>query len=135
VREVKPGIKDRVRPKLDLIMADGRARCDRELMEIIFCNRRVVQWELEKMHRDGLVHIAGWAKAGNSYRWRPQYALGIGVDVPCPPRLGRTSTQLVQAYRAKLTIEDKAFKDARRRQKERVVKRDPLVAAFFGSVK
>ena len=135
MREVKPGIKDRVRPKLDLIMADGRARCDRELMEIIFCNRRVVQWELEKMHRDGLVHIAGWAKAGNSYRWRPQYALGIGVDVPCPPRLGRTSTQLVQAYRAKLTIEDKAFKDARRRQKERVVKRDPLVAAFFGSVK
>lgn len=134
MREVKPGIKDRVRPKLDLIMADGRARCDRELMEIIFCNRRVVQWELEKMHRDGLVHIAGWAKAGNSYRWRPQYALGIGVDVPCPPRLGRTSTQLVQAYRAKLTIEDKAFKDARRRQKERVIKRDPLVAAFFGSV-
>jgi hypothetical protein len=114
-------------------MADGRARCDRELMEIIFCNRRVVQWELEKMHRDGLVHIAGWAKAGNSYRWRPQYALGIGVDVPCPPRLGRTSTQLVQAYREKLTIEDKAFKDARRRQKERVVRRDPLVAAFFGS--
>jgi hypothetical protein len=135
VREVKPGIKDRVRPKLDLVMADGRARCDRELMEIIFCNRRVVQWELEKMHRDGLVHIAGWAKAGNSYRWRPQYALGTGVDVPCPPRLGRTSTQLVQAYRDKLTIEDKAFKDARRRQKERVVKRDPLVAAFFGSVK
>lgn len=135
MREVKPGIKDRVRPKLDLIMADGRARCDRELMEIIFCNRRVVQWELEKMHRDGLVHIAGWAKAGNSYRWRPQYALGIGVDVPCPPRLGRTSTQLVQAYRARLTIEDKAFKDARRRQKERVIKRDPLVAAFFGSVK
>ena len=133
MREVKPGIKDRVRPKLDLIMADGRARCDRELMEIIFCNRRVVQWELEKMHRDGLVHIAGWAKAGNSYRWRPQYALGIGVDVPCPPRLGRTSTQLVQAYREKLTIEDKAFKDARRRQKERVVRRDPLVAAFFGS--
>ena len=135
MREVKPGIKNRVRPKLDLIMADGRARCDRELMEIIFCNRRVVQWELEKMHRDGLVHIAGWAKAGNSYRWRPQYALGIGVDVPCPPRLGRTSTQLVQAYRARLTIEDKAFKDARRRQKERVIKRDPLVAAFFGSVK
>jgi hypothetical protein len=40
----------------------------------------------------------------------------------------------VQEYREKLTIEDKAFKDARRRQKERVVKRDPLVAAFFGSV-
>ncbi len=129
----KPGIKDRVRPKLDLIMADGRARCDRELMEIIFCNRRVVQWELEKMHRDGLVHIAGWAKAGDSYRWRPQYALGAGIDVPCPPPTGRTSTRRVQEFREKLTIEDKAFKDAKRRQQRRVVKRDPLVAAFFGS--
>jgi hypothetical protein len=132
--QAKPGIKDRVRPKLDLIMADGRARCDRELMEIIFCNRRVVQWELEKMHREGLVHIAAWAKAGDSYRWRPQYALGAGVDAPCPPPTGRTNTRRVQEYREKLTIEDKAFKDARRRQKERVVRRDPLVAAFFGSV-
>jgi hypothetical protein len=34
-----------------------------------------------------------------------------------------------------MSVEDKAFKDARRRQKQRVVKRDPLVAAFFGSVK
>jgi hypothetical protein len=31
-----------------------------------------------------------------------------------------------------MTIEDKAFKDAKRRQQRRVVKRDPLVAAFFG---
>jgi hypothetical protein len=34
-----------------------------------------------------------------------------------------------------MTIEDKAFKDAKRRQQRRVVKRDPLVAAFFGGVK
>jgi hypothetical protein len=40
----------------------------------------------------------------------------------------------VQQYRGSLSIEDKAFKDARRRQQRRVVKRDPLVAAFFGSV-
>jgi hypothetical protein len=84
------------------------------------------------MHREGLVHIAAWSPAGDSYRWRPQYALGIGVDVPCPPPTGRTNTRRVQEYREKMTIEDKAFKDARRRQKERVVKRDPLVAAFFG---
>ncbi len=129
------GLKPRIRPKLELVLADGRARCDRELVEIIFCERRSVQRELEKMHDQKLVHIGGWAKAGDSYRWRPQYRLGTGEDMPCPPPTGRTSTQRVHQYRAKMTADDKDFLDARRRQQRRVVKRDPLVAAFFGSVK
>lgn len=132
---MQAGLKPRIRPKLELVLADGRARCDRELVDIIFCERRSVQRELEKMHQQGLVHIAGWAKAGASYRWRPQYRLGEGDDVPCPPPTGRTSTQRVHEFRAKMTADDKDFADARRRQQRRVVKRDPLVAAFFGSVK
>ena len=132
---MQAGLKPRIRPKLAIAMADGRARCDRELMEIIHCERRSVQRILQQMHDEGLVHIAGWAPAGDSYRWRPQYQLGDGDDVDCPPPNGNSSTQRVHAYRAKLTADDKDFLDARRRQKRRVVKRDPLVAAFFGSVK
>lgn len=128
------GLKPRIRPKLDLVLADGRARCDRELVDIIFCERRSAQRELKKMHQQGLVHIAGWAKARDSYRWRPKYKLGCANDVPHPPLTGRTSTELVHAFRAKMTADDKDFSDARRRQKRRVVKRDPLVAAFFGSL-
>lgn len=124
------GLMPRIRPKLEIALADGRARCDRELMEIICCERRPVQRRLQEMHAEGLVHIAGWAKAGQSYRWRPMYKLGAGEDVPPPPTL--TSTQRVHAYRAKLTADDKDFGEARRRQQRRVVKRDPLVAAFFG---
>lgn len=127
-----PGLKPRIRPKLDLVMADGRARCDRELVDIIFCERRSVQRELEKMHQQGLVHIAGWAKAGDSYRWRPKYQLGAGNDVPAPALTGRSNTQRVQEFRANLTADDKDFLEARRRQKRRVIKRDPLTAAFFG---
>jgi hypothetical protein len=129
------GLKPRIRPSLFIALADGVARCDRELMDIIHCDRRAVQRVLQDMHDQGLVHIAGWMPAGDSYRWRPQYRLGQGDDVDCPLPTGRTSTQRVQAYRGSLSIEDKAFKDARRRQQRRVVKRDPLVAAFFGSVK
>ena len=129
------GLKPRIRPKLELVLADGRARCDRELVEIIFCERRSVQRELEKMHDQKLVHIGGWAKAGDSYRWRPQYRMGQGDDVDCPLPTGRTSTQRVHQFRTKMTADDKDFLDARRRQQRRVVKRDPLVAAFFGSVK
>jgi hypothetical protein len=126
------GLKPRIRPSLLIALADGKARCDRELMTIIHCDRRAVQRVLQDMHDQGLVHIADWMPAGESYRWRPQYKLGQGDDVDCPLPTGRTSTQRVQAYRGALTIEDKAFKDAKRRQKRRVVKRDPLVAAFFG---
>jgi len=129
------GLKPRIRPSLLIALADGKARCDRELVDIIYCDRRAVQRVLQDMHDQGLVHIAGWMPAGDSYRWRPQYKLGQGDDVDCPLPVGRTSTQRVQQYRGSLSIEDKAFKDARRRQKRRVVKRDPLVAAFFGSVK
>ena len=85
------------------------------------------------MHKQKLVHIAGWAKAGDSYRWRPKYKMGEGVDVPAPALTGRSSTQRVKEFRAKLSADDKDFADARRRQKRRVVKRDPLTAAFFGS--
>ena len=127
-----PGLIPRIRPKLESVLADGRARCDRELVDIIFCERRSVQRELEKMHKQGLVHIAGWAKAGDSYRWRPKYKMGAGDDVPAPALTGRTSTQRVQEFRAKLSADDKDFADARRRQKRRVIKRDPLTAAFFG---
>lgn len=129
---MQAGLKGRIRPKLELVLADGRARCDRELVDIIFCERRSVQRELEKMHQQGLVHIAGWAKAGASYRWRPMYKLGAGEDMPHPPTM--TSTQRVHQFRDQLTADDKDFGDAKRRQQRRVVKRDPLVAAFFGSV-
>ena len=129
------GLKPRVLPSLLIALADGTPRCDRELMEIVFSNRRVVQRRLQELHAQGLVHIAAWSPAGDSYRWRPMYKMGFGVDVPCPPPTGRTSTQRVKEFRAKMTIEDKAFKDAKRRQQRRVVKRDPLVAAFFGGVK
>ncbi len=128
------GLKPRIRTSLMIALADGVPRCDRELMTIIYCNRRAAQRVLESMHDQGLLHIAAWAKAGNSYRWRPQYKMGPGDDVPCPPPTGSsTSTQRVHAYRAKLTADDKDFLDARRRQKRRVIKRDPLTAAFFGS--
>jgi len=38
----------------------------------------------------------------------------------------------IRKHREKMSADDKDFGNARRRQKRRVVKRDPLVAAFFG---
>ena len=129
------GQKPRVRPSVLLALADGAGRCDHELMKIIHCNRRAVQRVLQAMHSEGLLHVSGWVPAGNSYRWRPQYRLGIGEDVPHPPLIGRSSTQRVHAHRASLSADDKDFKKARRRQLRRTIKVDPLTAAFFGGIK
>lgn len=127
------GLKPRIRPRLEQVMQDGIPRCDRELMRIIHCERRPVQRVLVAMHGEGLLHIAGWMQAGSSYRYRPQYAWGAGEDVPPPPLTGRDSTTRVQEFRAKMNADERDFAAARRRQKRRVIRRDPLVAAFFGS--
>lgn len=126
------GLTGRIRPAILKTLEDGVPRCDRELMKIVHCTRRAAQRILQELHGEGLVHIAGWMQAGASYRWRPQYVWGEGEDLPPPPLTGRDSTRRVQDYRAKMSVEDKAFADARRRQKRRVIKRDPLTAAFFG---
>jgi hypothetical protein len=127
------GLKERILPKLHEVMQDGIPRCDRELMRLIHCERRSVQRILAAMHSEGLLHIEGWMQAGSSYRYRPQYVLGAGEDVPHPPTKPRHSTPAVQKFRAKMSADDRDFAAARRRQKSRVIRRDPLVAAFFGS--
>lgn len=129
------GLKPRVRLGILLALADGTPRCDRELTEIIHCTRRPAQRMLEAMRSEGLVHIASWTKAGESYRHRPQYRLGPGDDAPHPPLIGRSSTQRVNDHRASLSADDKDFKRARRRQLRRTIKVDALTAAFFGGVK
>lgn len=129
------GLKPRVRPSILLALSDGTPRCDRELMEIVHCARRPAQRTLEALRSEGLVHIAGWVPAGASYRYRPQYRLGIGEDVPHPPLIGRSSTQRVHDHRASLSADDRDFKRARRRQLRRTIKVDALTAAFFGGVK
>jgi hypothetical protein len=47
---MKAGLKPRVLPSLLIALADGRPRCDRELMDIVFSNRRVVQRRLQQLH-------------------------------------------------------------------------------------
>jgi hypothetical protein len=49
-----------------------------------------------------------------------------------PPIKDAKSTARVHKFRESLNADDKDFGAARRRQKRRVIKRDPLTAAFFG---
>jgi hypothetical protein len=58
---------------------------------------------------------------------------GIGVDAVKPKPL--TVLEKARKWKANESVEHREFRLARQRQLRRKVKRDPLVAAFYGLVK
>jgi len=58
------------------------------------------------------------------------WALGDGVDAEYPTF--RTNAERQRDYRKRMSADDRDFLKARRRQRRRTIKIDPLTAAFFG---
>ena len=58
------------------------------------------------------------------------WALGDGVDAEYPTF--RSNAERQRDYRKRMSADDKDFLKARRRQRRRTIKIDPLMAAFFG---
>ena len=96
-----------------------------------FCARRSAARILFDLHRHELVHISGYTRVSANGQWRPLWSWGDGEDAIAPGPV--PGSERIKKYRDKMSADDKDFDAARRRQKRRVVKRDPLVAAFFGS--
>jgi hypothetical protein len=61
------------------------------------------------------------------------YRYGIGIDAIKP--LPSSVSDRVRKWRRKESLDDKAFRQARDRGRKVKIRRDPLVAAFFGEVK
>jgi len=116
--------RDRV---IELITA--KAMTSVELSKVIHCGLRGTQIIITKLRKAGLIHIQGYRrqKAGIAAMWR----YGIGVDATKPPPF--VSTERSRKFRNGQGVEEHAFALARQRAKKRKIKRDPLVAAFFGS--
>jgi len=79
-----------------------------------------------------LVYISGYTRVSNNGQWRPLWSWGDEEDAIAPGPV--PGADRIRKYREKMSADDKDFGLARRRQKRRVVKRDPLVAAFFGGI-
>lgn len=104
-----------------------------EVSKVIHCHVRNARAILRELYLDGSVFIQEWHPAEYNDIPTAAYRYGIGVDAKKPRPM--TSTERVQKMREKEDVEKKAFRLARERQLKRKIKRDPLVAAFFGSVK
>jgi hypothetical protein len=77
-----------------------------------------------------MVYISGYTRVSANGQWRPLWSWGDAEDAIAPGPV--PGSERIKKYREKMSADDKDFGLARRRQKRRVVKRDPLVAAFFG---
>ena len=104
-----------------------------EVSKVIHCHVRNARAILRQLYLNGNVFIQEWHPS--EYQGIPTaaYRFGIGVDAKKPRPM--TNTERVRKMREKEDVEKKAFRLARERQLKRKIKRDPLVAAFFGSVK
>jgi len=103
-----------------------------EVSKVIHCHLRNARAILRDLYQKNQVYIQEWHPAEYQCIPTAAYRFGIGVDAVKPRPM--TNTERVQKMREKEDVEKKAFRLARQRQLKRKIKRDPLVAAFFGSV-
>lgn len=102
-----------------------------EVSKVIHCHVRNARAILRQLYQNGSVFIQEWHPAEYNDIPTAAYRYGIGVDAKKPRPM--TNTERVRKMREREDVEKKAFRLARERQLKRKVKRDPLVAAFFGS--
>ena len=101
-----------------------------EVATKVYCTERSAQVLINRLRQQGVVHIQEWRRSGKVMV--AVYRYGIGTDAAKPKPL--TAQERLKRWRAKETLDDHAFRMARERAKKWKIKRDPLVAALFGSV-
>jgi len=84
---------------------------------------------VRQLHDKRLVHISEY-RQGDVGVPVAVWALGDGVDAEYPTF--RSNAERQRDYRKRMSADDKDFLKARRRQRRRTIKIDPLTAAFFG---
>ena len=125
------GNKPRVEPAIEAALRKKSNLSDVDLAKLCFCVRRSAARILFELRLNNMVHISGYTRVHANGQWRPLWSWGEGDDAIAPGPV--PGIERIRKHREKMSADDKDFGNARRRQKRRVVKRDPLVAAFFGS--
>ena len=99
-----------------------------EVAANVYCTERSAQIIINRLRVQGDVHIQEWRRSGNVLV--AVYRHGIGTDAEKPAPM--TPAERLKRWRSKETLDDHAFRMARERAKKWKIKRDPLVAAFYG---
>jgi hypothetical protein len=124
----KRGLKPRCQPAIVNLLALGPLTVA-QIHAQVFCAQRTAYMLIEQMHAQRLVHVFDYWQRPN-VRPVAVWALGDGVDAEYPTF--RSNAERQRDYRKRMSADDKDFLKARRRQRRRTIKIDPLTAAFFG---
>jgi hypothetical protein len=100
-----------------------------EVAAKVYCSERSAQILINKLRANNEVHIQEWRRSGNVLV--AVYRHGIGTDAEKPKPM--TSQERLKRWRSKESLDDHAFRMAKERAKKWKIKRDPLVAAFYGN--
>jgi hypothetical protein len=103
----------------------------KDLSDVVFLTERGTQKVIKRMREDGQVYIKSWQRTGG--KLAPVYALGNKADAP--KLEARSGYERVKRSRTKESSEDRDFRLARQRAKNRKIKVHPLMAAFYGASK
>jgi hypothetical protein len=100
-----------------------------ELAELVHCTIRSSRDMIQKLREEGRVHIQSWRKTSVT-QWSAVYRYGIGVDADKPEPV--SSSSRLRKHRAKEDADAKERRLTKQNQLRRKIKRDPLIAAFYG---
>ena len=124
----KRGLKPRCQPAIVKLLALGPLTVG-EIWPRVFCAERSAYMVVKQLHDKGSVYISEY-RQGVVGVPVAVWALGDGVDAEYPTF--RSNAERQRDYRKRMSADDKDFLKARRRQRSRTIKIDPLMAAFFG---
>ena len=102
-----------------------------DLAAAVHCHVRTAARVLSDMHKAGQLHVKEWQRSQGKHL--ALYAFGPGEDAPRLANLTFKERRI--RSKAKVSVEERDFASARRRQLRRKIKIDPLSAAFFGGMR
>jgi len=115
-------------PKLVALISQ-KGYTSRELADLLHCTLRSSRDMLQKLKEEGAVHIQSWRKA-KANGWIAVWRYGIGVNAEKPEPV--SSRSRLRKHRAKEDADAKERRLTKQNQLRRKIKRDPLIAAFYG---
>ena len=124
------GIKPIYRAAIAQLLGNGEFTLA-EIAVKVPCSQASAYRNINKLRELGLVRVCRYDKSGDTLM--AVMTLGSDPDALRPPPV-ITSIRMRKSRR-KMSADDKDFLKARRRQKSRTIKIDPLMAAFFGGKK
>jgi hypothetical protein len=128
---VQRGVKPRCEMAIIKLLGDGPLSVA-DMSKLANCVKRTAYVIVEKLHELRQIHIHAY-ESNKLGKFKCIWAIGDMADARKPAARVNAASQ--RAYRKRMSADDKDFLKARRRQKSRPIKLDPLTAAFFGGMK